>query len=75
MNPGNWSFNPLANYSDQSFEQIMRWNVPSHEDQQGNNFHSAGATYNSGVIFQSPLHQTKNEAAKVAAQDPEVSRI
>ena len=35
-----------------------------------NNFHSAGATYNRGVIFRSPLHQTNNKAVDVAAQDP-----
>ena len=45
------------------------------KDQEGNNFHSAGATYNGRVIFQSPLHQTNNEAVDVAAQDLEVSRI
>ena len=33
MNAGNWSFNPLANYSDQSYEHIRRWNVPPYEDQ------------------------------------------
>ena len=72
MNPGNCSFDPLANYSDQSYEQIRRSNVPPYEEQQGNNFHSAGATYKSGVIFQSPLHQTNNEVVDVAAQDPVV---
>ena len=70
MNAGNWSFNTLANYSDQSYEQIRRRNVPSYEDQQGNNFNSVGATYNGGGIFQSPLHQTINNAVDVAAQDP-----
>ena len=75
MNPGNWSFDPLANYSDQSYEQIRRSNVPPYEEQQGNNFHSAGATYKSGVIFQSPLHQTNNEVVDVAAQDPVVVRL
>ena len=68
MNLGTWSFDPLANYS----EQIRRSNVPPYEEQQGNNFHSAGATYKSGVIFQSPLHQTNNEVVDVAAQDPVV---
>ena len=72
MNPGNWSFDPLANYSNQKYEQIRCSNVPLYEDQQGNNFHSAGATYKSGVIFQSPLHQTNNEVVDVAAQDPVV---
>ena len=43
--------------------------MPPYEEQQGNNFHSAGATYKSGVIFQSPLHQTNNEVVDVAAQD------
>ena len=69
MNLGTWSFDPLANYSDQSYEQIGRSNVPPYEEQQGNNFHSAGATYKSGAIFQSPLHQTNNEVVDVAAQD------
>ena len=68
MNLDTWSFDPLANYS----EQIRRSNVPPYEEQQGNNFHSAGATYKSGVIFQSPLHQTNNEVVDVAAQDPVV---
>ena len=68
MNLGTWSFDPLANYS----EQIRRSNVPPYEEQQGNNFHSAGATYKRGVIFQSPLHQTNNEVVDVAAQDPVV---
>ena len=75
MNPGNWSFDPLANYSNQTYEQNRCSNVPLYEDQQGNNIHSAGATYKSGVIFQSPLHQTNNEVVYVAAQDPEVNRI
>ena len=35
-----------------------------------NNFHSAGATYNRGVIFRSSLHQINNKAVDVAAQDP-----
>ena len=68
MNLGTWSFDPLANYS----EKIRRSNVPPYEEQQGNNFHSAGATYKSGVIFQSPLHQTNNEVVDAAAQDPVV---
>ena len=72
MNLGTWSFDPLANYSDQSYEQIRHSNVPPYDEQQGNNFHSAGATYKSGVIFQSPLHQTNNEVVDVAAQDPVV---
>ena len=72
MNPRNWSFNPLAKNSNQSYEQIRRWNVTPYDDQKGNNFQSAGATYNGGVIFQSPLHQTNNYAVDVAAQDPEV---
>ena len=46
--------------------------MPLSKDQQGNNFHLAGTTYNGGVIHQSPLHQTNNEAVCVAAQDPEV---
>ena len=46
--------------------------MPLYKDQQGNNFHLAGTTYNGGVIHQSPLHQTNNEAVCVAAQDPEV---
>ena len=72
MNPRNWSFNPFAKNSNQSYEQIRRWNVTPYDDQKGNNFQSAGATYNGGVIFQSPLHQTNNYAVDVAAQDPEV---
>ena len=75
MNLGTWSFDPLANYSDQSYEQIRRSNVPPYKEQQGNNFHSAGATYKSGVIFQSPLHQTNNEVVDVAAQNLVVIRL
>ena len=75
MNLGTWSFDPLANYSDQSYEQIRHSNVPPYEEQQGNNFHSAVATYKSGVIFQSPLHQTNNEVVDVAAQNLVVIRL
>ena len=42
----------------------------SYEDQEVKQFSSAGATYNRGVIFRSPLHQTNNKAVDVAAQDP-----
>ena len=67
MNLGTWSFDPLANYSNQSYEQIRRSNVPPYEEQQGNNF-----SFSRGNLQKwsnSPLHQTNNEVVDVAAQD------
>ena len=73
MNPGNGSFNPLANCSDQPYEQIRRWNVIPYKDQQGKNFHSAGATYKGGVIFQLPLYQTDNCGRTRSRSEPNLA--
>ena len=73
MNSGNWSFNPLANCSDQPYEQIRPWNVPPYNDQQGKKFHSAGATYKGGVIFQLPLHQTNNCGRTRSRSEPNLA--
>ena len=73
MNSGNWSFNPLANCSDRRMSRSgpgMYHPITTNKEK---NFHSAGATYKGGVIFQLPLHQTNNCGRTRSRSEPNLA--